>query len=63
MCLVEVGTPMKDRETGEAVLDADGMVENCLIPKPVIGCSTIISEGMHIRTNSPTVLGMPQWGY
>jgi NADH-quinone oxidoreductase subunit G len=55
MCLVEVGTPMKDRETGEAVLDADGMQKIAWIPKPVIGCSTIISEGMHIRTNSPTV--------
>ena len=55
MCLVEVGTPMKDRETGVAVLDADGMQKIAWIPKPVIGCSTIISEGMHIRTNSPTV--------
>ena len=55
MCLVEVGTPMKDRETGEAVLDADGIQKIAWIPKPVIGCSTIISEGMHIRTNSPTV--------
>ena len=56
MCLVEIGTPMRNRETGEAILDEEGAPKIGWIPKPVIGCSTIISEGMHVRTKSPTVL-------
>jgi NADH-quinone oxidoreductase subunit G len=47
---------MRNRETGEAILDEDGAPKIGWIPKPVIGCSTIISEGMHVRTKSPTVL-------
>ena len=55
MCLIEVGTPMRNRETGETVLDSDGKPKISWIPKPVIGCSTNVSEGMHIRTNSSVV--------
>ena len=56
MCLVEIGTPMRNRESGEPIVDESGAQKIGWIPKPVIGCSTIISEGMHIRTKSPTVL-------
>ena len=55
MCLVEVGNPMRNRETGEAVLDEEGKPIIAWIPKPVIGCSTNVNDGMHIKTNSPTV--------
>lgn len=55
MCLVEVGNPMRNRETGEAVLDEEGKPKIAWIPKPVIGCSTNVNDGMHIKTNSPTV--------
>ena len=32
MCLVEMGMPMRDRATGEAVLEEDG-TQNCLDAK------------------------------
>lgn len=56
MCLVEVGNPMRDRESGEPILDENGVPKIGWIPKPVIACSTQVTEGMHIRTDSPTVL-------
>lgn len=56
MCLVEVGNPMRDRESGEPILDESGAPKIGWIPKPVIACSTHVTEGMHIRTDSPTVL-------
>ena len=56
MCLVEVGSPLKDRESGHPILEDNGDPKIGWIPKPVIGCSTIVSEGMHIRTNSATVV-------
>lgn len=56
MCLVEVGNPMRDRESGEPILDDSGEPKIGWIPKPVIACSTYVTEGMHVRTDSPTVL-------
>lgn len=55
MCLVEMGMPMKDRATGEAILDEDGKQKIGWMPKPTIGCATNASPGMHIRTGSPMV--------
>lgn len=55
MCLVEMGMPMRDRKTGEAILDEDGKQKIGWIPKPTIGCATNASPGMHIKTNSPMV--------
>ena len=55
MCLVEMGTPMRDRATGEAILDDDGSPKIGWIPKPVIGCATNVSAGMHLRTESQLV--------
>lgn len=57
MCLVEMGTPMRDRGTGEAILDKDGVQKIGWIPKPVIGCGTNVSSGMHVKTNSSMVTG------
>jgi len=55
MCMVEMGMPMRDRATGEAVLDEDGTQKIAWIPKPTIGCATNAAPGMHIRTNSEMV--------
>lgn len=55
MCLIEMGMPMRDRNTGEAVLDEDGKQKISWMPKPTIGCATNASPGMHIKTNSAMV--------
>ena len=56
MCLVEVGNPMRDRQTGEAILDENGTQKIGWAPKPVIACATNVSEGMHVRTNTPSLV-------
>ena len=55
MCLVEMGMPMKDRSTGEAILDESGEPKIGWMPKPAIGCGTKAAPGMHIKTSSPMV--------
>jgi NADH-quinone oxidoreductase subunit G len=55
MCMVEMGMPMRDRSTGEAVLDEAGVQKIGWMPKPTIACATNASPGMHIRTNSEIV--------
>ena len=40
MCLIEMGTPMRDRGTGEPILEEDGSPKIGWVPKPVIGCGT-----------------------
>ena len=52
MCLVEMGMPLRDRTTGEPVLDEDGSQKIGWIPKPVIGCGTNVAPGMHVKTDS-----------
>ena len=56
MCLIEMGTPMRDRGTGEAVLNDDGSPKIGWVPKPVIGCATNVTPGMHVKTDSEKVL-------
>jgi NADH-quinone oxidoreductase subunit G len=55
MCLIEMGTPMRDRATGDPVLNDDGTQKIGWIPKPVIGCATTVSPGMHVKTISEKV--------
>ena len=55
MCMVEMGMPMRDRATGEAVLDENGVQKIGWMPKPTIGCATNAAPGMHILTSSQTV--------
>lgn len=55
MCLVEMGMPMRDRASGDPVLDENGVQKIGWMPKPTIGCATNASPGMHIRTASPMV--------
>jgi NADH-quinone oxidoreductase subunit G len=55
MCMVEMGMPMRDRATGEAILEEDGSPKIGWMPKPTIGCATTAAPGMHIRTGSDMV--------
>jgi NADH-quinone oxidoreductase subunit G len=55
MCMVEMGMPMRDRATGEAILEEDGSPKIGWMPKPTIGCATNVAPGMQIRTNSEMV--------
>ncbi|MCC5841903.1 MAG: (2Fe-2S)-binding protein [Opitutales bacterium] len=55
MCLIEMGTPGRDRATGEPLLNDDGSPKIMWVPRPVIGCATTASPGMHVRTDSPIV--------
>lgn len=53
MCMIELGMPMRDRATGESILDEAGNQKISWMPKPTIACATSASPGMHIRTNTP----------
>lgn len=52
MCLVEMGTMLKDRATGEVVLESDGKPKVGWIPRPAIACGTQATAGMYIKTKS-----------
>lgn len=52
MCLVEMGMAMKDKVTGQPILEDDGKPKVGWIPKPAIACGTQASNGMYIRTKS-----------
>jgi NADH-quinone oxidoreductase subunit G len=54
MCLIELGMPKVDAER-KPVLGADGKPEISWMPRPQIGCATLVAEGMGIRTTSPMV--------
>jgi len=56
MCLVEIGRPMVDRATGQPVLEADGSPKIQFGPKLETSCTTPVSPGMHVVTNSEKVL-------
>lgn len=55
MCLLEVGMALKDKATGEPLLDESGKPKVSWGPRPVIGCGTKVSPGMYIKTASPLV--------
>lgn len=55
MCLVEMGMPMRDRATGEAILDENGVQKIGWMPKPAIACNSKVSPGLHIKTDSKMV--------
>ncbi|KXU37446.1 ferredoxin [Cephaloticoccus primus] len=56
MCLIEMGMPAVDPATKAPIIDeATGKQKINWIPKPVIGCGTNVSPGMHIRTTTPMV--------
>ncbi|MGA2052385.1 MAG: 2Fe-2S iron-sulfur cluster-binding protein [Opitutales bacterium] len=55
MCLVETGMPLKDRATGQPVLEADGKPKVGWGPKPAVACTTNCTNGLHVRTATPLV--------
>ncbi len=56
MCLVELGTPGRDRATGELMLNEDGTPQIRYFPKLQTACTTVVSDGMHIKTNTQAVI-------
>jgi NADH-quinone oxidoreductase subunit G len=55
MCLVEMGNIVKDRNTGEVVLDENGSPQIRWFPKLQTACTTVVSDGLVIRTNTKVV--------
>ena len=55
MCLVEIGRPVRDRATGELVLEADGSPKLQFGPKLETACTTGVAEGMVIIGNNEKV--------
>jgi NADH-quinone oxidoreductase subunit G len=51
-CLVEIGRPMLDRATGQAVLEADGSPKVQFGPKLETSCTTPVAEGMVVISDS-----------
>jgi len=51
-CLVEIGRPMIDRSTGQAVLDESGKPKLNFGPKLETACTNPVSEGMVVLTAS-----------
>jgi NADH-quinone oxidoreductase subunit G len=54
MCLVEMGSPLRDRATNEVVME-NGKPKIGWQPKPGIACATTVTPGLHVRLESPTV--------
>lgn len=52
MCLVEIGRPVIDRATGQAVLEMDGSPKIQFGPKLETACTTPVSEGMVVLGTS-----------
>ena len=51
MCLVEIGRPMRDRATGEFVME-NGAPKIQFMPKLETGCTNKVEEGMVVLTQS-----------
>jgi NADH-quinone oxidoreductase subunit G len=56
MCLVEVGTPVINRTTGQPELDETGQPQIRFFPKPMTSCSTPVSPGMVVKIDSEAAL-------
>lgn len=56
MCLVEIGRPVRDRQTGEFLRNEDGSLQIQFGPKLETACTVPVSEGMVVRTQSELVL-------
>ncbi len=54
MCLVEVGTPKRGKD-GQIEKSADGNPVIGWMPKLQTACTTVVSDGMAVRTNSVAV--------
>jgi len=54
MCLVEIGTPRRNAD-GSPALNADGTPVIAFMPKPQTACTTPVSPGMVVKTQTPAV--------
>ncbi|MER3545523.1 MAG: NADH dehydrogenase (quinone) subunit G [Chloroflexota bacterium] len=54
MCLVEIGTPKRGPD-GQVQLDEQGRPVIAWMPKLQTACTTVVSEGMAVRTNTEQV--------
>jgi NADH-quinone oxidoreductase subunit G len=52
MCLVEIGRPMRDRATGQFVME-NGAPKIQFMPKLETACTNKVEEGMVVRTQTP----------
>ena len=52
MCLVEIGRPMMDRNTGKPILDEKGEPKLQFLPKLETACTNPVSDGMVVLTQS-----------
>ena len=52
MCLVEIGRPMIDRNTGQPILDENGQPKLQFLGKLETACTNTVSEGMVVFTQS-----------
>lgn len=55
MCLVEIGLPVRDRATGQPVLDEEGNPQINFGRTLQTGCTVPVSEGMVVRTETEVV--------
>lgn len=55
MCLVSIGTPARDRQTGQLIKNEDGSLKIAFMPKPAIACGTTVCENMHVITDSEEI--------
>ncbi|HEY0601716.1 MAG TPA: NADH-quinone oxidoreductase subunit NuoG [Herpetosiphonaceae bacterium] len=55
MCLVEVGTPKMDPATKQPVLDESGKPVIAMMPRLQTACTTPVSNGMVVKTNTAEV--------
>ena len=55
MCLVDIGRPVIDRATGQAVLEADGSPKLLFGPKLETACTTPVSQGMVVQSSTDKV--------
>ena len=55
MCLVEVGMPMRDRATGELLLNEDGTPQINYGRGLQTGCTVRVADGMVVRTTTDVV--------
>src|SRR5512141_89690 len=56
MCLVEIGRPMMDRNTGKPIMDDKGQPKIQFGPKLETACTNPVSEGMVVLTRSEKAL-------
>ncbi len=55
-CLVEIGSPVRDRDTGELRVDEEGKPIVQFFPKLMTSCSVDVTDGMVVRTHRSSEL-------